>query len=182
MDPVNLLLFAGAVALVGSGTWFALKHRAKSVLNAHVILDSPQAKLGGELTVALHLRPREAVAVDRVVARTRCLRRSVEGRNRDAYDRDTWWNALSLAGNSRWDDQNWVEHDEVARSEAQLSGPREFRPGESATFEAKVPVADGVPSDDRGPLTIRWVLEVEFEIPNSPDVTLRKPLVVTRRY
>lgn len=182
MDPLNALLFVGIVAAVGAGTWYAMQQRAKSVLNAHVILDSPQAKLGGELTVAVHLRPREAVTVDRVVARTRCLRRSVEGQNRDAYDRETWWSALFLADNSRWDDQTWVEHDEVARAEAQLCGPREFRAGESATFEAKVPVADGVPSDDRGPLTIRWVLEVEFAIPNSPDVTLRKPLVVARRY
>lgn len=180
MEPVNLLLFAGAVAFLGGGTWLALKHHAQSTLNAHVILDNPAALLGGEVTLGVHVRPRQAVSLDRIVARTRCLRRSVEGSGRDSYEDGTWW--LNLFFDNRRNDSTWVERDEVARSEIQISGPLDLRAGQSQSFEAKVPVADGLPTDTSGPLTISWVLEVEFEIPNSPDVTVRRPLKVQRRY
>ena len=178
MEIVNLLLFGGALAVAGAGTWFALSWQARSTLNAHLVLDAREVKVLGEVPVQVHLRPRQPVQVNRVVARTRCLRRSVEGPGREGHDLPAWTSFFSL-GDS---DETWIERDEVARAEVELSGPFELRAGQARSFEAVVPVADGVPTDDSGPLSISWVLEVAFDIPHSPDVTLRRPLRVRRRY
>ncbi len=144
----------------GVGFYFLLVGQARRALNAHVVLQSRDAPLRGVLSVQVHVRPRQEVRIDRAVVRTVCRRRVLE-RHRDG-------------------DQH-VEVDEVARAEVEFLHTHTFRPGHPESFELEVPVADGVPTDREGKLTINWVLEVHFAVPNFPDAVWSLPIRVFRR-
>lgn len=161
MDP---LLAGGLVVALavggGVGFYFLLVSQARRALNAHVVLQGREAPLRGVLPVQVHVRPRQEVRIDRAVARTICRRRVLE-RQRDG-------------------DQH-VEVDEVARAEVEFLRTHTFRPGHPESFELDVPVADGLPTDRAGKLTIHWTLEVHFAVSDFPDAVWSLPIRVVRR-
>lgn len=183
MDPLLAkALFGGAVVVAGAGTWLGLRAHARSVLNGHLRVHPDPAPLKGEVRFQVQVRPRAEVQVNRVVARTRCVRRVVErrGGHRRVLRAESLPEALLLLFTTTERSRRHVETDEVARSEVELSGPATWRPGQLVTWDIEVPLADGLPTDTEGSLTIRWVAEVHFDIPAFPDVTLGRPLRVVR--
>ena len=187
MDPLLAkALFGGAVVVAGAGTWLGLGLHARSALNAHLRVHPNPAPLGGGARFQVQLRPRSEVRVNRVLARTRCLRRVAERRGGiyEVLRAETLPEAVLVLLFKPKGDRIFgrvhVEEDEVATSEVELSGPATWAARQLVTWEVEVPLADGLPTDTEGSLTIRWVAEVHFDIPAFPDVTLRQPFRVVR--
>lgn len=164
MDPLNTAFLTGAALLAGAGVWLGLLYRARHVLNAWLVVSEPRVVPGGFVHLQVRLRPRRAVRVARVVARTRCLRRSLDAHHRPDHD------PLALTAAHR--------PDESPASEQDVAGARTFEAGHLVVLEVDLPVGAGPPSSDQGPLVVHWVAEVQFEIPGALDVILRRPLVV----
>jgi len=160
MDPlVATAILLGLVAAGFFGIREILVWQARRALGVRLALQSRDAPLRGVLPVQVQCRPRQEVRIERAVARTICRNKVVEHHG----------------------DHTHRESGELGRSELEFLKAYTFRPGNPEIFELEVPVADGLPTDRQGPLTVDWHLEVEFEIPDYPDLALREPIRVFRK-
>lgn len=185
MDPITAkILFGCGVVAAGVAGYGLLKWHGQTVMNGRLQVLPDPAPLGGSARFRIDVRPRSPMRVNRVLARTLCLRR-VQECNRAwdntsrSVDRLLWSIVLGGIGRPHF---HHAEHDEIARSEVEICGAEEWDARQQRTWDVELPLADGLPTDTHGELTIGWVAEVHFDIPSFPDVTLRQPFRVQRIY
>jgi hypothetical protein len=181
----GLFLFLGVVAAVGVVVYLGLKAMAARALGVQLLLQPDPVPLTGAVSLELMARPSQQVKADKVVARLRCLRRYSDAPGEAFSEHEPtrrFLNAIHWMGSGHHHRHRHVEQDEVTRCEVEVSGPAVFEPGKLQRWAVELPVPeDGLPTDPHGPLTIRWVVEVQFFIPNFPDAVFSRPVRVVRR-
>jgi hypothetical protein len=129
-------------------------------LGAQMLVRPNPVELGRTVTLELRLRPRRDVKANMVIGRLRCLRDCQRQSCRHGQS------------------HTYIETEEVARIEGLFCGSTVFTAGKHTHLKTELPVPEGPPSGSRGIVTVRWVAEAEFDVPELPDPTLEIPLVV----
>lgn len=183
MDPiVAKILFGVGVMATGAVAWGLLKLHGRTVVNGRFKVVPDPAPLRGNVRFQIQVQPRNSMRVNRVLARTVCLRRLVECHGGWGDQRGSDYGIIGTLFFSSGRHHHHVEHDEIGRSEVEICGAEEWDAGQQRAWDVEVPLADGLPTDTEGELTVRWVAEVHFDIPSFPDVTLSAPFRVQRIY
>lgn len=183
MDPIttNILLGLGIIGL-GAAVFGLLKQSGRSALNAHFTVTPNPATLRGKVQFQISANPRSPVTVNRVVARTRCLRQTTELADNDDDSGSLGWESMASSVFERVAVETMVQNEEIGRSEMEVCGTERWDALRPRTWNIEIPLADGLPTKEQGKIHIHWVAEVHFEISAVPDVTLSQHFRVHRAF